>query len=311
MIFFAFIFHCFSYSQQNVNINESFEGTWLPSGWQSSSFSETSLENHTAGGTKSAVHGISIISTASISSEKFEVINGEQFDTVSFWVRTSAITLNGTLAVNVTGSTLSDILGTVSLSSVPLNTWVKYSYPYSPAANDSVRIIVSLSHSLSVGNIYIDDIRINKSLTLPVEMAYFNHTVTGNNVKLLWGTLNEINNSGFEVQRIYNNAVSGNWVSVAFVRGFGTTNESKDYSYHDLNLNSGKYYYRIKQIDYNGNYECFSLPGYANISALFDFALEQNYPNPSNPGSKISYRIPDDAVVTLKLYDAGGKKSKL
>jgi hypothetical protein len=310
LIFLAAVFNPLTYSQQNVNINEGFEGAWLPNGWQSSSFTETSTMNHTSGGSKSAMHGISIFSTASLSSEKFQVIYGEQFDTVSFWIRSSAILLSGSLSVNVTGSITNDNLGTANLSLLPIDTWVKYSYPYSPSANDSVRIEVSVSHSLAIGNIYIDDVRINKSLTLPVELAYFNHAINDNNVTLLWGTLSEINNSGFQVHRKYNNAEAGNWQVISFIPGSGTTNEPKEYSFTDAKLNSGKYYYRLKQIDYNGNFEYFSLPNYADITAPKNFELEQNYPNPSNPGSKISYRIPIDAFVTLKIYDVSGKEIK-
>ncbi|MCP5062368.1 MAG: T9SS type A sorting domain-containing protein [Ignavibacteriae bacterium] len=39
-----------------------------------------------------------------------------------------------------------------------------------------------------------------------------------------------------------------------------------------------------------------------------EFALFQNYPNPFNPTTTISYQIPKDGSVTLKIYDALGKE---
>ena len=34
--------------------------------------------------------------------------------------------------------------------------------------------------------------------------------------------------------------------------------------------------------------------------------LEQNYPNPFNPETKISYELPVDHYVSIKIYDALG-----
>ena len=38
------------------------------------------------------------------------------------------------------------------------------------------------------------------------------------------------------------------------------------------------------------------------------FVLEQNYPNPFNPNTAISYAIPNDGLVTIKIYDALGRE---
>jgi len=43
-----------------------------------------------------------------------------------------------------------------------------------------------------------------------------------------------------------------------------------------------------------------------SATIVTDYALEQNYPNPFNPVTTITYQLPKDGMVTLKIYDAIG-----
>lgn len=294
------------YSQQNVDINEQFEGSWMPSGWQSSNFSQTNLVNHSTGGTRSAVHGVSVFGSASLTSQPFQVITGEQFDTISFWVRHTAVSFSGSIQVDITGNHTNSSLGTIDLGLLPSSSWIRHTYTYSVSSTDTVSIRLTLSHGITVGNIYVDDIRVRKSLMLPVTLSHFTYALRENNVNLKWGTTEELNNMGFEVYRAPYNSTE--WKKIAFVSGHGTTNMPKEYSFTDPRLSTGKYNYRIKQVDYNGNYEYFSLSDAVNISAPGKFELEQSYPNPSNPKSTIGYRVPSDAFVKIIVYDMTGKE---
>ncbi len=144
---------------------------------------------------------------------------------------------------------------------------------------------------------------------LPVKLTSFTSIISGRDVKLNWVTEMEENNSGFEVQKSeYKIQESEVWSKIGFVKGNGTKNSSTSYSFEDKNLQTGKYKYRLKQIDYNGNYEYFELEGVIEVGVPKKFDLSQNYPNPFNPVTKINFDIPVSGLVTLKVYDILGKE---
>jgi hypothetical protein len=140
---------------------------------------------------------------------------------------------------------------------------------------------------------------------LPVELASFSSSVNGNSVNLKWTTVIEENNSGFEIERKNENS---SWVKVGFVNGNGNSNVTHNYSFNDANLAAGKYNYRLKQIDYNGNFEYHNLAGEIFIGVPTKFEISQNYPNPFNPVTKIDYSLPFDSKVQIRLYDITGKE---
>ena len=143
---------------------------------------------------------------------------------------------------------------------------------------------------------------------LPVELNAFDYSLSGNNILLFWQTSGEINNRGFEIER--KSTESFNWTKIGFTEGHGTQNNNIDYSFTDRNLNSGKYNYRLKQTDFNGNYEYFNLSDEVNISAPVNFELKQNYPNPFNPSTNLEFGISNLGFITLKVYDISGKEVK-
>lgn len=46
------------------------------------------------------------------------------------------------------------------------------------------------------------------------------------------------------------------------------------------------------------------------VDIITDYSLDQNFPNPFNPTTVISYTIPKDGMVTLKIFDALGREVK-
>lgn len=147
---------------------------------------------------------------------------------------------------------------------------------------------------------------------LPVGLSSFTSSVNKRDVTLMWVTEWELNNSGFDIERAapLNPPEGGTseWKKIAFIPGHGTSNVSNGYLFKDEKLKTGKYLYRLKQLDYNGNYEYFPLGTELAITPPGDFEISQNYPNPSNPRSKINFQIPVNGRVTIKVYDITGRE---
>lgn len=143
---------------------------------------------------------------------------------------------------------------------------------------------------------------------LPVELSSFNVVLIGSEVLLKWTTATEINNFGFDVERT--NGLNGPgeyWNKNGFVAGNGNSNSPKDYSFIDNPLEGNKYFYRLKQIDNDGQYE------YSNVISIDlntpnKYAMYQNYPNPFNPTTSITYNLPIDGQVSLIVFDVLGSK---
>jgi choice-of-anchor B domain-containing protein len=166
-------------------------------------------------------------------------------------------------------------------------------YPYLPSGN---AIISDMSTGLWV--LHFDG-------EVPVELTSFTARSNGNSVTLDWSTATEKNNQGFEIER----KSGGDFYTIGFVEGFGTTTEPVDYSYVDKNLENGVYEYRLKQVDFDGSFS-FSEEIAVEVSNPSSFVLNQNYPNPFNPSTNIKFSLPISGYTNLSIYNLVGEKVK-
>ncbi len=152
----------------------------------------------------------------------------------------------------------------------------------------------------------IDDVTIT-DVPLPVKLTSFTSTVNDRQPQLMWTTASEINNAGFDVMR-KEKKEGAEWTLAGAVRGHGTTNEPHDYVFVDSRLNTGVYEYKLVQRDYNGNIENYLLNEDIVIGTPKNFDLEQNFPNPFNPTTHISFTLPERQIITFKVYDILGQE---
>lgn len=143
-----------------------------------------------------------------------------------------------------------------------------------------------------------------RSSTVPIELVTFSGSwdARSNTNNLSWITANEINNEKFEIERALGDE---DFQRIATVKGSGTTTTEQVYSHSDDDLAvSGTYYYRLKQIDYDGGY------AYSNIIAI---EVEKNksvtldvYPNPASSYLVVNTKVQHGAYYQAELVSMTG-----
>lgn len=103
---------------------------------------------------------------------------------------------------------------------------------------------------------FVDDVEAGGvDFPLPVELIHFSSEKSKENILLNWATATETNNDHFIIERSEDGEY---FYEVAKVSGNGNTNEVIEYSFEDKLVIEPVEYYRLKQVDYNGDYEYFS-----------------------------------------------------
>jgi hypothetical protein len=139
---------------------------------------------------------------------------------------------------------------------------------------------------------------VNGDPVLPVKLISFELFNIGTSIEVKWSTASEINNDYFSVERSRDGE---NWITVGRIAGSGNSSFRKDYSLTDYSPLNGEQWYRLVQVDYDGNFEVFE-PRLINFTSANKLSV---YPNPAR--GNVSILLHDFIGKTIFLSDIRGK----
>ncbi len=138
---------------------------------------------------------------------------------------------------------------------------------------------------------------------LPIVLFSWDAKVSGNAIQLSWITAAEINNDYFTIERSHDGR---SFETIANIQGKGTTSQSTFYNITDNSPLEGISYYRLKQTDFNGDFEYSRV-----ISVMLETQAESQvkvFPNPSNGQFNLLYS--GQQVSTFRMVDMQGRVVK-
>jgi len=278
------------------------------------------VNNSTVGDGDAASVSITVINANPSTSSLFVTLNttgltftGGEF--IQFSYTNSVASTRQTLTVHESATNTQ--IGSVNINTVVTTYTVAgpFFLPASMGNQGSVTIELRLNKGQNGQNtvISVDNFVISGG-ALPIQLSSFTGIALENTVRLDWATESETNNYGWYIERMAEN--EANYTELGFVAGAGTTLEPQVYSYSDENVATGKYYYRLRQVDLTGDVS-YSQPIQVVVNGVLAvgdkggpvvFKLNQNYPNPFNPSTEIKYSVAKAGLVTLKVYNLIGQE---
>lgn len=139
---------------------------------------------------------------------------------------------------------------------------------------------------------------------LPIELISFTATPKSKTVQLDWRTASELNNAFFEIERSANGR---DFENIGKVAGAGTSQTPLDYEFTDLLPLNGWNYYRLRQVDFDGQFSYSPVEAVLMGKAGAEIRLLV-FPNPANNELNLKTDRPLQAADRVEIYDYTGRQ---
>ncbi|MEO0899523.1 MAG: T9SS type A sorting domain-containing protein [Bacteroidota bacterium] len=148
-----------------------------------------------------------------------------------------------------------------------------------------------------------------ESINFPVEWLDFDVKMLGSHAEVSWSTAIEVNNDYFEVQR---SEKGGEFEEIGNVKGVGFSDQPTEYAFTDKTLgflSSDQLYYRIKQIDIDGQSSFSSI---VELAVVRSSEMDMNvYPNPTKGPIRIDWNTMETSNgISIDLFTINGQVVK-
>ena len=137
----------------------------------------------------------------------------------------------------------------------------------------------------------------SNSEALPVELINFGAVENREQVELSWTTASEVDNELFIIEHSDNGE---DFREIGTIEGAGTSVSFQNYSFTHEQPSVGINYYRLQQIDFNGEFEYSNL-----VSINIKYTGEiQVYPNPTR--GEVNFKMSSGLNPTFEVYNQSG-----
>lgn len=201
------------------------------------------------------------------------------------------------------------------------NSWMDSAWPSSNPTEGTFPLEVTELHTFSSAGEGIKPDETGGATPLPVTLSSFSAVYDGEVPVLQWATASEINNAGWNVYRSESDDASFSMqINPNLIEGQGTVTSASHYEFIDLyGYDYGQtYYYWLESVDYGTQTKDFGpialyipVPDNDNHNAPevpVPYGLHQNFPNPFNPSTEISFTLDYNSTVSLAVYNLKGKR---
>ncbi len=137
---------------------------------------------------------------------------------------------------------------------------------------------------------------------LPISLVSFTGTCNGSMISIDWSTASESNNKLFFLEESQD---AKQWLTVKTVQGAGNSTTNKNYSEVLSSNYSNGSYYRLTQVDYNGNSRTFD-PIYVNCEESFSNEISI-MPNPAVDFANVTIQSSDAMQINMTLFSSSGQ----